>query len=180
MRDIGDGWGTIEESPRQVARYCRQCQEILIELRGVPHQCPTCRCGYSPNDPRTYRGVREFRLFRFSFPAILATFALGTVSMAVAFNSTRETTLTLLAGFPAPLGLVAGYINRPMLLVFFQIVTAVIFGLATAAITGTSWATSSAFFTAILTLFPVGLGYLLGLLIRHLLMESRWSQRFFF
>ena len=183
MRDIGEGWGVDNHvvddgASKNTTRFCKRCQEFLMVLEDVTPICPKCRRPFVPNDPSTYFAQREFNIGLFWLPVIIVGAVLATVSTLLAFWA-QQGALALLAFFPAPLGLIAGYLSRPKLLLVFQILVGGMFACAFCVASGTLWALPGAACAGVLTLLPVGMGYLLGQVICQLLQQSRWSQRFF-
>jgi hypothetical protein len=179
MRDIGEGWGQDDDAivtGSQSMKYCLGCQEVVMELPGSPPVCPTCKRPYRANDPATYETERHFHLAKFWLPPAV----LGALLSAICFGIVYwkiQSGMAWLAIFPAPLGLIAGFVNRPILLIVFQILVSGLFATTICIVSGTLWAMPTAICAGVFTLLPVAMGYLLGQLLRHLLQESRWSQR---
>jgi hypothetical protein len=108
----------------------------------------------------------------------LASSAIAIVSLVVAF-ALEAGMIAVLAIFPAPLGLLAGYVHRPTLLIVIQLVVGAMFAAVSMYGSGSVFAFLGAFCSGMFVIVPTALGYVLGLLLRTQLQRSRWDQRWF-
>ncbi|MFP6676844.1 MAG: hypothetical protein VB878_17300 [Pirellulaceae bacterium] len=177
MRDVGEQWGDQPES-NDKSRFCLRCQEPLCPLEGMAFRCQVCGKTYSPVDPATFRPERVYVSLTFWLPALLASSAIAIVSLVVAF-ALEAGMVAVLAIFPAPLGLLAGYVHRPTLLIVIQLVVGAMFAAVSMYGSGSVFAFLGAFCSGMFVIVPTALGYVLGLLLRTQLQRSRWDQRWF-
>jgi hypothetical protein len=117
-------------------------------------------------------------LLTFWLPAFLAVFTTAIVSSIVAYFSGAGQ-LAFLAIFPVPLGLLAGYVQRPTFLIVAQVIVGALFALTTVWLSGSISALFGTACVCVMLVLPIGLGYLMGLVLRRQLQQSRWSQRWF-
>lgn len=180
VRDVGEGWGAnSERDGLEISdAFCLACQEALPIYSHETNRCPRCQRVFVANDPTTYRSQRLFHRVKFWFPGASAALVFGTLSTGIAYWKLGSW-FAWLALLPVPLGLLSGYIDSYRAWCWSQMAVSCLFVLAVASASQTLWALPTGICAGVLTAAPVALGFAFGALLRSLLVESRWDQRWF-
>jgi hypothetical protein len=111
-------------------------------------------------------------------PLALGAFVLSLISAVIAGLGGLGA-FVYFAFLPAPLGMHAGYLNRTWLLCIYSAAIGLSLGIMVL-VAGGFPAAMAAILSGAFATIPVGLGFLLGFILRTQLQQSRWSQRWSF
>lgn len=160
--------------PAIPARRCLRCLYVLDYL--PTPQCPECGLPFDPADPQTYLTKPPFVWWRYWAPGVLLAVAVGLVSYAVLipiFGFGWSATLAV----PVSVGGAVGYgvsMRRWTLPMFGMLaMLCVVGGAASAGAAGVF----CGLILTVMSLVPIGVGVIAGLVLRDRLRVSRWEHR---
>jgi hypothetical protein len=159
------------------AIYCLRCAAALPAER--PAICPVCGLQYDPARTETYATHRSSSRWKFWLPGFLLSVTVGTLAYAGCLQ-TGDMGYALFFAVPVSFGAILGYATRVQTwaLVFLGIlaITTVIFTLIAMNLAGIF----CGFTLGIIFLVPTFAGLLCGVLLRAILIATRWDHAWYF
>ncbi len=164
-------------------RYCLRCNTRLYQDGQAA--CPGCGLQYDGSNPETYRDRPMFLRWKFWFPGIATAIVCGVLSYAICLQS-GELGWALFGAVPLSMGAILGYGTRVSQWGGWMVVLALSVTVVATVVALISVGAAGVFCGLMLVaifLVPVSMGFLLGVLagklVRHLLANSTWDQRWF-
>jgi len=157
------------------------CLRCAAELSAAerPAICPSCGLQYDPARPETFSSRRSSSRWKFWLPGFLLSVTVGTLAYAGCLQ-TGEMGYALFFAVPVSFGAILGYATRiqTWALVFLAVLTiaSVIFALVSMNLAGIF----CGFTLGIIFLVPTFFGLLCGVLLRAILIASRWDHAWYF
>lgn len=156
-------------------RYCRRCQESLSFFTSRPWRCWKCGLEFDPADLRTVLLRRTPLRWKFWFPGFCLAMSLGMLTFALLDSATAPVEAALMGAGPVCFGCLLGYGGDGRARFFgLALFVAAVGALAVlgAGLLGVC--------LAVALLIPTGIGMLFGLVLRAVLENSNWDQRWYF
>jgi len=157
------------------------CLRCAAELPAAerPAICPNCGLQYDPARPETFATRRSSSRWKFWLPGFLLSVTVGTLAYAGCLQ-TGEMGYALFFAVPVSFGAILGYATRIQTwgLVFLAVltITSVIFVLVSMNLAGIFCGIT----LGIIFLVPTFFGLLCGVLLRAILIASRWDHAWYF
>jgi hypothetical protein len=164
-------------------RFCLQCNERLY-ASGLA-QCGRCGLQYDGGNLDTFRTKPMFLRWKFWFPGVMTAIVCGVVSYAICLQA-GDLGFALFGAVPLSMGAILGYSTRvgqlgawAVVLLLSLTVVATVVGLVTIGAAGVFCGLT----LAAIFILPVAAGFIFGVgagaLVRVLLANSQWDQRWF-
>ncbi len=164
-------------------RWCLRCNSRLYQ--DGPSACPDCGLQYDGGNPETYRNQPMFLRWKFWFPGMATAIVCGVLSYAICLQ-VGELGLALFAAVPVSMGAILGYATRVrqwglpvVVLMLSATVIMTVIGLIAIGAAGVFCGMMLLGIFAVPIAGGFFVGMLAGNLVRRLLANSSWDQRWF-
>ncbi|MEQ8786711.1 MAG: hypothetical protein RIC55_10450 [Pirellulaceae bacterium] len=159
--------------------YCRRCQEPLSFFSTGPWHCWKCNLEFDPRRPRSYLRRRALLRWKFWFPGFCLSVACGMLGFGL-LTQTRELVTPTIAAATLIVGSLLGYgapLRLRLYVMLFVVLACMLLG---ALATGSLLGLIAGGATSVVLLVPVVLGLAAGVVLRQVLAQSNWDQRWYF
>ena len=162
-----------------VTRYCSRCLEPLSFFASGPWYCWKCSRRFDPHDAKTYSSQRALLRWKYWFPGFCLAVGAGVLVYAL-LVATGALAIALAIAAAVSLGALLGYGASVRVRVAATAMTMLAAALAAVALAGPFAGSCVAFSAAIGILIPTALGIMAGVVLRVVLEQSNWDQRWYF